>query len=71
MLSGRVRKAIKQRPVERLMLQLIGNPPDVFLGHGIVAGLVVRAHGHFAVKRKERSFAICGWETLDVLIPKE
>ena len=34
-------EAIEQLPIKRLMSQLIGNAPDVFVGNRVVAGLRV------------------------------
>ena len=37
------RKAVEKLPVQRLVLQLIGDASDVFVGYPIIAGL--RIHG--------------------------
>jgi hypothetical protein len=46
MISHRSRKALEQRAVERLVLKLIGDPPDIFLSDSIVARLTVGTLGH-------------------------
>jgi hypothetical protein len=35
-------KTIQKLPVQRFVLQFAGDSPDIFLGNGVITGLVIR-----------------------------
>lgn len=45
-----IRETIEQRAIERFVLKLIGNPPDIFAGHSVVARLIIQVLGHLRLK---------------------